>query len=637
MDKGQSALEKDNPQYHAQDVNSGITTTGYYWEALNLPEGVTIQSFQDLAVHPQDSKIIYLATQTAIYRSDNAGETWGKIDPGSFSIHQIEIAANNPQRIYLTDFFLNRSDDGGVSWDSFNSPLSICFLTVAPSDEDILYAQDCSDSSTIHRSSNGGQTWTIPNAGFSPRLNTFKMVVHPKDPNLVIGTTPFDIFRSSNGGTTWVNVDLLYECCIYQSIFSNDIYHTIYVAHSSGLLRSIDDGVSFEYSGSDVAFRTITNSLTNPDEILGGNSTSSWKVVSKDHNWSAAGWNAPPDLIDLWRSDRDQLVLYARTSSELWRYIKSTKNWPAGVFIPFLVRDEHVDGSSGAQQALDRVNLYRNQAGVVPLRSHSAIVDAAQNHANYHMLNFNDQSAWIYGPHREVEGKPGFTGRTAGDRMVAAGYPWDGYWEIMHYIGDPIKSVDGWMSTVYHRFPIIDPYLHYTGYGFGKNSRTKVDVMDFGYGPIDSGYWYSDQLLPLAYPVDGQVGVPTNWNGLEIPDPLPSGASRPVGYPFTLQVDYQDLIVDTIVMRDQSGQEVNVHPNPSGCLGFYCYALIPVKPLKENTTYTVHATGFVDDFPFDRTWSFTTGGRMTTLLESTSDSLIGPPDRLASSNIWGKQ
>jgi len=54
MDNEHTSLEKDNPQYHAQDVNSGITTTAYYWEEMNLPEGIAANLVTDLDVHPNE-------------------------------------------------------------------------------------------------------------------------------------------------------------------------------------------------------------------------------------------------------------------------------------------------------------------------------------------------------------------------------------------------------------------------------------------------------------------------------------------------------------------------------------------------------------------------------------------------------
>jgi hypothetical protein len=61
------------------------------------------------------------------------------------------------------------------------------------------------------------------------------------------------------------------------------------------------------------------------------------------------------------------------------------------------------------QTAIDRINNYRALAGVQLLQLHPALVTAAQNHANYDLLNYGDQSAWTYGPHavRSDDARPG--------------------------------------------------------------------------------------------------------------------------------------------------------------------------------------------------------------------------------------
>jgi hypothetical protein len=223
------------------------------------------------------------------------------------------------------------------------------------------------------------------------------------------------------------------------------------------------------------------------------------------------------------------------------------------------------------------------------------------------MANHNDTGAWQYGPHGEVTGKPKFSGRWPSDRVKTAGYPYFGGAEVMHFIGDPVASVDGWMATIFHRLILLDPNAHYAGYGNDKNNETAVDVMDFGGGPTESGVWTSALPYPLAYPADGQTDVPPVWSGGESPDPLPPGAQRPVGYPFTIQGMGGKLQIDTAVLRSSDGQTVAVHPNPTDCANFNCYALIAVAPLQPNTAYVVEASGTVAGIAFQQSWHFTTG------------------------------
>ncbi len=263
-------------------------------------------------------------------------------------------------------------------------------------------------------------------------------------------------------------------------------------------------------------------------------------------------------------------------------------------------------------RALNWLNIYRNIAGLPLLDIYPAIQTATQSHANYYLLNHNDASAMIYGPHGEVEGKPAYTGQWPSDRIVAAGYPWWGGAEVMHFLGEPVSSVDGWMSTIYHRVIMLDINARYTGYGWGSQQegeyRQAVDVMDFGAAPAASA---TPTPYMLGYPVDNETGVPPQWDGGESPDPLPPGAPRPVGFPVTLEGEGGALHVDEADLRTSTGDLVPIHPNPADCITFNCYALIAVNPLQPDSTYTVHARGNVEGIAFDQTWHFTTGNSLT--------------------------
>jgi len=271
---------------------------------------------------------------------------------------------------------------------------------------------------------------------------------------------------------------------------------------------------------------------------------------------------------------------------------------PYRAFLPAVPRGLSTDP---AVQAVNRLNYYRALAGAPPLGLHQSIVQAAQNHARYYMLNYADPSAWIYTMHGEVEGKPGFTGRYPGDRLAYTGFPyWTGAEEI-HYLGNPIASVDDWIAAPYHRVFALKPNYNYMGYAMDRSKEAAVDVLDLGFE--DGPALPPD---PIGYPADGQTGVPTTWGGGEDPNPLPPDAPRPVGYPFSLQGVGGSFQVTWIEMRNGNGQVVSVYPNPELCPDFKCYILIPVSPLQPLMTYTVHAVGRVSGVPFDRTWQFTT-------------------------------
>lgn len=112
-----------------------------------------------------------------------------------------------------------KTTNAGVSWfpifDQFTNVDSIGAIQVAPSDPDIVYA-GTGDSvqgpagDGMYKSIDAGKTWTHIGLEETTKIN--KMVVDPKDPNLVVVSTQGDaqhngrgIYRTTDGGKTWEN------------------------------------------------------------------------------------------------------------------------------------------------------------------------------------------------------------------------------------------------------------------------------------------------------------------------------------------------------------------------------------------------------------------------------------------------
>jgi hypothetical protein len=548
-----------------------------------------------------------------------------------FSPTQFLIAPSNPDRFYIVDQdAIHRSDDGGASWTTLAKPEYLYTLLVAPSVEDRLYGLSLNfvgvDEPVLYRSENGGEDWATPGDG--SLSNIWNAAVSPTDPELILAHATIDLsnhlVRSVDGGKNWTS--LIPNFSAPSIAFDPQEPERVYAAGWGRFLRSVDRGETWQVPDSNFLLRNVIASPFASGSILALGDPQGWQMDASVDTWQASSWMVPEGAALLLRSEQDGSLIYAWDYSSLWRYVK--RGDLHLTHLPIISGKSAQGSFNPAAQAIERVNLYRSLVGISPQVSHPAIAAAAQNHADYHMLNHADPAAWENGPHGEVEGKPAFTGKWPFDRMKNAGYPEYPYWggaEVMHYIGDPVVAVDGWLSTIYHRVIPLGPYERYAGYGNGKNSETAVDVMDFGSGPSSRGVWLPAKPYPQAYPVDGQVDVPTFWWGGETPDPLPPGASRPVGYPFTLQGVHGALVVDSLELREDGGDLVPIHPNPPDCPAFNCFAVIAVEPLAPNTTYTVSASGSVDEVPFAGTWMFTTGDDLQFDGLDPNEIAPGPP------------
>src|SRR6266496_3447823 len=112
-----------------------------------------------------------------------------------------------------------KTTNAGVSWfpifDQFTNVDSIGAIQVAPSDPNIVYAGtgdsvQGSSGDGIYKSTDAGKTWT--HIGLEDTVKINKMVIDPKDPNIVVVSTQGDarhndqvIYRTTDGGQTGEN------------------------------------------------------------------------------------------------------------------------------------------------------------------------------------------------------------------------------------------------------------------------------------------------------------------------------------------------------------------------------------------------------------------------------------------------
>src|SRR5262249_29659912 len=112
-----------------------------------------------------------------------------------------------------------KTTNAGVSWfpifDQFTNVDSVGSIQVAPSDHNIVYlgtgdSVGGSSGDGMYRSTDAGKTWT--HIGLEETTQNKKIIIDPKDPNLVVVSSQGDanhngrgIYRTTDGGKTWEN------------------------------------------------------------------------------------------------------------------------------------------------------------------------------------------------------------------------------------------------------------------------------------------------------------------------------------------------------------------------------------------------------------------------------------------------
>lgn len=253
-------------------------------------------------------------------------------------------------------------------------------------------------------------------------------------------------------------------------------------------------------------------------------------------------------------------------------------------------------GSTAAQiTAFDHIADIRASVGAPCLTMVAEINEAAQGHADYGELNAGDPSCRSSG-HDQTAGCPGFTGARFTNRLSAAGYS-GGSNEIVHFFGDPVRGIDGWLITLWHRVPVVLPQSDH----FGHGSAAGWDVEDYGRRQaVDGdGIWF--------YPYEGQTISGRGGNeSPPPPDPPAACGAGNWGTFVTIMFGSNPTSVDVHTLTGPSGAvEHNwITPGMSSFLAGTVYAMVPCPLASGDYTIRVQGT-HRSGMPFDRSSTFT--------------------------------
>ena len=255
------------------------------------------------------------------------------------------------------------------------------------------------------------------------------------------------------------------------------------------------------------------------------------------------------------------------------------------------------EASQMAVQAdmLQTLNNYRFAVGSPTIGADARVNAAAQNHANY-------SSANNYLGHYETSGLPYYTGYSARDRLIAAGWTTSFVSEVATGGSSGIAGVNQLWDAPYHRLGMMHPNSVSTGWGYstvGSRASTVGDfVYDFSQRPVNF----------VRSPAAGQTSIPMSWNGQESPNPLPAGVSGPVGYPIMVVYSAgQNVTMRAAEIVAPGGARLPIYYAPQQFEYDY-QVIIPQRPLAAGTTYHVRFDINVNSVMTTNEWDFTTAG-----------------------------
>ncbi|WP_299555846.1 T9SS type A sorting domain-containing protein [Seonamhaeicola sp.] len=159
-------------------------------------------SVSSVVVHPTDKDTWYAtffrqAGRGEFYKSTDAGANWTSIGTPIPQPWDPAPAGSGDQAVHQVGLMIDK-----------NNPDNIYFC-VPKSSKDIEWVGDSCQSWGVHKSSDGGVTWSEINSGLPSSLDVARIAFDPNDTNTLYAAVIDNgggLYKSTNGGTSWSEV-----------------------------------------------------------------------------------------------------------------------------------------------------------------------------------------------------------------------------------------------------------------------------------------------------------------------------------------------------------------------------------------------------------------------------------------------
>ncbi|HXB12863.1 MAG TPA: T9SS type A sorting domain-containing protein [Bacteroidia bacterium] len=243
-----------------------------YTQAATGPAYGTVTN---LAINPNNTKVINAATSYGMYFSNNSGATWKQADTGFF--RSVEMEPFHTSIVYASTengkFY--RSKDSGKTYVQITNGLPASGLAarmtiaVSPADSNYVYvvAEDAFSDSFygLYRSTDRGQTFTqMSNYSSAGDLSVnygwygLPLAVSPTNADTIL-TGGLDVYLSADGGATWtLNASWTGSGAPYAHA---DGHHYIFTPGSGASWFDACDGGIFKATNAGAIYTDLSNDL----------------------------------------------------------------------------------------------------------------------------------------------------------------------------------------------------------------------------------------------------------------------------------------------------------------------------------------------------------------------------------------
>ncbi len=236
------------------------------WEKLSsgMPPSPQVRA---IAIHPNDPKTVFVGTQRGVYRSQDGGDEFERMNMTEGRIvWSIKFHPNDPSVMFLgtegSEVF--KSTDGGENWEylaTISNPgqhqmafaMRILGIAIQPDNTDQMYA--ALEVGGAAQSSDGGKSWQIMNNNFAgdvDLLDLHGVAMGGNGSSTAYISNRVGVWRTADRGENWenLNFDQFSEIQYSRGVEvdptdPNTLYACVglnFGSESGGVLRTTDGG-----------------------------------------------------------------------------------------------------------------------------------------------------------------------------------------------------------------------------------------------------------------------------------------------------------------------------------------------------------------------------------------------------------
>lgn len=241
---------QDSRKLFAVSAGSGLWIS---WNAGNNWDlSLSAQDVNDVALHPADKKIFYVAVGTSIAKTANEGDTYRAVytnDQKQNLVLSLALSSANPNILYAGTSLgeVLFSENAGVAWRQVAKLGGrVEKLAVHPGRENLLYAGVAGKG--LAQSANGGKDWGFFDEAFKDYqgINNFRDFV--LTPTGLVYASQFGLLRTLDQGKNWTKLPLISsdrDSNIYALALNPKNPLEVYYGTRSTFYRSIDGGFNW--------------------------------------------------------------------------------------------------------------------------------------------------------------------------------------------------------------------------------------------------------------------------------------------------------------------------------------------------------------------------------------------------------